>query len=394
MKKQIIFAAFCATLVLSACGKKTEEEAVAESTAVETETMTEAETEEEKELPTSKEMGTCALIDYTKAAVQEQKPAEPTDEEIDERINLKLAEAAGDITTRAIEDGDHVTISYYATIGNVPVDNGSSTEYSFIYGEDDAIRAEFAEAIADAFVGEEREAVIVYPENYGITELNGNTVTYHITVKAVMEEPELDDTFISEHSETGASTIAEYMDEIRQELLSEAEDEIRYQAAYDLLDRIINESGFSIDGDFLREIYDDYDADLEEWLEENAMTIEEYMKQYNTTEEAMEKDREDTVLENARYLIAAKKIQEEQNLVLDNEAIKEYWQKVYKSEITDTMIEEMFDGESIAEIRATAALMNYLMDIVNIQYVNEIFELEDLGPVAELQPVEETQESE
>ena len=94
------------------------------------------------------------------------------------------------------------------------------------------------------------------------------------------------------------------------------------------------------------------------------MSKEEYLKEHQLTEENLKEQKERDVMDNAKYLLIARKIQETEELNADMEAIKDYWNIAYGSEITDEEINEYFPGQQLEEMKLMAALINYLTGMI------------------------------
>lgn len=364
--KLAIALTICGMIMASGCQKKTGYSETQYATPSDAVISNEKLHESEPHILPSSPIETATLIDYKTISIRREKIEDPSEEEVGARLQEFLDNHATFITDRGIQAGDYVSISYYAEVGNTRIGNGNETEFE--YGKEDSIREEFAEVLAGAKQGEVRKAVITYPANYGVQELNGNTVTYNIIVNSIKEKPTLTDELVRSYSKAGATDIESFKQEIKNELMEEWKEQDRFEAAYELLDKIINESEFHVPDDYLNAMYLDYDESLRKWLKENTMTEEEYRSYYNLSEEDMEKERNDTVMENAKYLIVANKILKEEGLAADIAAVKEYWKYAYGSEITDETLNGLFIGQELEEIKITATLMNYLREIVRVEY--------------------------
>ena len=82
----------------------------------------------------------------------------------------------------------------------------------------------FEEQLVGMNVGETKDVVVTFPEDYHAEHLAGKEATFKVTIKELKERivPELDDDFAKDISES-ASTLAELREEIRKNLEEEAE---------------------------------------------------------------------------------------------------------------------------------------------------------------------------
>ena len=129
------------------------------------------------------------------------------------------------VVDRAAEEGDTVNINFVGLLNGEPFEGGSDeTEagtdlelgsQSFIDG--------FEEGLVGAKAGEMVELQLVFPEDYGVEQLNGQAVVFRVTVNAVKElrVPELTDEFVAEKVPE-YPTVAEYTEALRESLNQEA----------------------------------------------------------------------------------------------------------------------------------------------------------------------------
>ena len=359
-KKQLIVCSLVTAVAVSVSACKGSEKA--QDSSRESESIGYTYAAEEETLPESSGMGTIELIDYKSSPI-ELKETPVTEEALDaymEDLRMQAAEETG----KPAEDGDLVTISYSGSISGVPVEGENISGFAFTCGDTENVQAEFAGAVKGDKAGETKTATITYPDQFWNEALKGNTVLYEITVDSIQRIPELDDAFAAAHSKTGQQTLTGYREECRAELEKQERDRAVYAEAYWLLQKMMEESEFQFEESFLEQLGTAHDNDFNTWLAQNGMSKEEYLKEHQLTEENLKEQKERDVMDNAKYLLIARKIQETEELNADMEAIKDYWNIAYGSEITDEEINEYFPGQQLEEMKLMAALINYLTGMI------------------------------
>lgn len=142
-------------------------------------------------------------IDGYEQVVVPKPSAEVTEDEFKHEMD-QLRESRGTIEPveedRPLVDGDWAQISYAGTIADEP-------EAAPIAGEDSLVEVggketvdAFTQVLRGAKAGQELKAEVIYPADYPEAKLQGKTVAYDLTVKAIKKRvlPEVNDEFAKE----------------------------------------------------------------------------------------------------------------------------------------------------------------------------------------------------
>ena len=126
-----------------------------------------------------------------------------TDAEVDAEIE-RLRERNARITTveRPAQLGDTVVIDFEGFKDGVPFEGGKGEGHSLKLGSGSFIPG-FEDQLVGCSAGEEKTVEVVFPENYGASELAGQPATFQCKVHEVKEtvKPALDDEFAKDVSE-------------------------------------------------------------------------------------------------------------------------------------------------------------------------------------------------
>lgn len=136
--------------------------------------------------------------DYVGLQVEKRKLV--TDEAaVDARIKelqegmaqLKVVEDARPAVT-----GDFAIIDFKGFLDGVPFERGAAEDYALQLGSNQFIPG-FEEQVVGMSVGETKDVAVVFPVEYGASELAGKPVTFQVTLKEIKEKelPSLDDDF-------------------------------------------------------------------------------------------------------------------------------------------------------------------------------------------------------
>ena len=161
------------------------------------------------------------LGDYKKLKVQYPLPY-VSDEDMQMYIYDLMDEATEYRETEdAAKSGDYVKIDFTGTIDGKEFEGGSASGYEFILGQGEFFD-DFEKNVIGLKKGEDVSFQMTFPEDY-FDELKGKTADFKVTLQSVSQviQPEYTDEFVAKNTEY--SSIEEYEEAIREELIVEAQ---------------------------------------------------------------------------------------------------------------------------------------------------------------------------
>ncbi|MDD7770306.1 trigger factor [Suipraeoptans intestinalis] len=168
------------------------------------------------------------------------KPQKVTDEAVDSAIEASLNANATkkEITDRAVENGDTVTIDFVGKIDGEAFEGGSAQDYPLVIGSGSFIPG-FEESVIGHKTGETFDWNGTFPDNY-TPEYAGKAVTFTITVKGITQNdvPKLTDEVVKTLSKT-SKTVKEYKEEVRKNLETEAQSNYDNTLAQKVWDKVL-----------------------------------------------------------------------------------------------------------------------------------------------------------
>lgn len=155
--------------------------------------------------------------------VVDKPSVEVTDDEFRHEID-QLRESRGTIEPveedRPLTDGDWAQISYSGTLVDDPEAAPIAGEDSLVeIGGKETVEA-FTQVLRGAKSGQELKAEVIYPADYPEAKLQGKTVAYDVTVKAIKKRilPELTDDFAKEMG--NYESLSQFQDAVREHMVS------------------------------------------------------------------------------------------------------------------------------------------------------------------------------
>ena len=143
------------------------------------------------------------LPDYNSYSYEEDEVT-VTDQDIEDTIKVFLESLATteEVKEGTVEKGDTVKIAYEGVLDNGYTSEGMKSESTELTLGNAGYIDGFEAGLYGATIGEEVALKLEFPENYGVAELNGQPVTFKVTVlsKTVYTLPELTDKLVKENS--------------------------------------------------------------------------------------------------------------------------------------------------------------------------------------------------
>ena len=179
------------------------------------------------------------LGDYKAVEYKEDKVSvlkKDVDKEIE---NLRAANSEEVLKEEGtVENGNIAVIDFEGFLDGTPFDGGKGTEYPLEIGSGSFIPG-FEEQIIGMETDEEKDINVTFPENYGVKELAGKPVVFHVKVDGIKEKklPELTDEFVVETKiNEEVKTVAELEKFLKEQLRSQRKAEAEEKATNNLLD--------------------------------------------------------------------------------------------------------------------------------------------------------------
>ena len=209
---------------------------------------------------------TVTLGDYKNLKFEVLEPT-VTDEEVDVEVDsfLEALTEIRDITDRAAQEGDTVTIDFDGIVDGEHHDSTTGTDFEVTIGSHRTITG-FEDGIVGLNVGDTKVLNLTFPDPYTNPDFAGKPVDFTITVKSIRAPftPELTDEVVAEN--TDYETVEAFLENTRAELLSDKKENAVESAFEAAVDDLVKKSTFSSEVEkeiadrieYYRRYYDNY----------------------------------------------------------------------------------------------------------------------------------------
>ena len=272
-----------------------------------------------------------------------------TQKEVDEEIEKERERNARtvEVTDRAVEDKDIVTLDFEGFVDGVAFEGGKGTDYPLTIGSGSFIPG-FEEQLIGAEIDKEVEVKVTFPEEYQAAELAGKDAVFKCTVHAIKakELPEADDEFASEVSE--CETMEAYRAEVKQKIKDRKESEGKAKKEDQAVEQAIENAEMDIPQPMIdlqvRQMADDFARRIQQ----QGLTVEQYFQFTGLTQEKMMEEFEPQAVKRIKTRLVLEAIVKAENIEVSDERLDEEIQKMadaYQMEF-DKLKEYMGEAEA------------------------------------------------
>ena len=272
-----------------------------------------------------------------------------TQKEVDEEIEKERERNARtvEVTDRAVEDKDIVTLDFEGFVDGVAFEGGKGTDYPLTIGSGSFIPG-FEEQLIGAEIDKEVEVKVTFPEEYQAAELAGKDAVFKCTVHAIKakELPEADDEFASEVSE--CETMEAYRAEVKQKIKDRKESEGKSKKEDQAVEQAIENAEMDIPQPMIdlqvRQMADDFARRIQQ----QGLTVEQYFQFTGLTQEKMMEEFEPQAVKRIKTRLVLEAIVKADNIEVSDERLDEEIQKMadaYQMEF-DKLKEYMGEAEA------------------------------------------------
>ena len=262
------------------------------------------------------------LGDYKKLKGHYDEP-KVSDDDVEDVLN-RIAEsyAESKVVRRKAQDGDEVIIDFVGKKDDVAFDGGSAKDYRLRLGSGSFIPG-FEDGIIGHESGDKFDLKLTFPKDYGNADLAGAKTGFEILVKEVNEvvKPAIDDELAKK---SGAfETLKELREDIKKNLLAQAEHNAEEHFKDDLLTALVDSSKTEAPASLVEEQADHIKEDLARNLETRGQKMEDFLAARQQTQEEWEEEVKKTATRRVESSIIVQKLSDELKIDVTDDEINQ-----------------------------------------------------------------------
>ena len=279
-----------------------------------------------------------------------------TDSDIDYNLELLQEENSMvvDLPDRPFEVGDMAIVTYVGKVDGTVIDELYVDSLQVILGNN-MVPPVMEEKIIGAKIGDMFEVDIDYPSDYtALKEIAGKTVTFSVELITgfTYSVPEIDDSFIKEHTEY--STVSEYRTKETERLQNQENERAQEAVLESLKHQVVDNCTFpsSVDNQIKKLYVQEVDKENNKLMEEylvDADTYYQYVYGYEPGEFA--KKLMDSINYDTKYNYALDEIAKKESIEVTEAEYDEYFNRTYIEGYGYTSKEDAYEQQGEQQVK-------------------------------------------
>jgi trigger factor len=244
------------------------------------------------------------------------------DVEVEIKKDLEQNSRTVDVTDRAVEDGDEVTIDFDGYVGGEQFEGGYAEDYSLKIGSHTFIDT-FEDQLIGKNIGDDVDVEVTFPDDYHAKELASKPALFKVKVKGikVKELPELDDEFVSDISEF--ETVAEYKEDVAKRLEFRKKEDAKKQKEDKVVDKVIENATMEIPDAMVDSQVNQMLHEYAQQLSYHSLSLEQYMQFTGMTVDVMREQLKPEALRRIQSRLVLEAIVNAENITFTDEEMDE-----------------------------------------------------------------------
>ena len=269
-----------------------------------------------------------------------------------------------DVTDRAAQMDDEVTINFEGFVDDVAFEGGKGENYKLTLGSHSFIDT-FEDQIVGKNIGDKFDVNVTFPEEYHVEDLKGKPAVFKVELLAIstLELPELDDEFASDVS--SFETFAEYKEDKKKTLEVKKEEQAKREKQSKVVEKIAEAAEVEIPEAMIKYNQERIMNEMSQRMMYQGLQMEQYLQLMGTTkEEFLERVKPDAIARIKTSLVL-EAVAAAENIVASDDDVD--------AEIQDMATQYQMKPEELKDMIGAPELENIKKDIASRK------ELEFLG---------------
>lgn len=187
-----------------------------------------------------------------------------------------------DVTDRAAQKGDIVTIDFSGSVNGEKFEGGSAEKYDLELGSGSFIPG-FEDQIVGMNIGEDKDITVTFPENYQAENLKGKEAVFAIHLHAIKgkELPEVNDEFVK--NAAACDTVEDYRKKTMDRLSKQAKKRSTDETENSIIEAICATAEAEIPQAMIESAIDSMVQNMEYRMMYQGIKLEDYLKYTGTS---------------------------------------------------------------------------------------------------------------
>ncbi len=261
-----------------------------------------------------------------------------------------------DVTDRAAQMDDEVTINFEGFVDGVAFEGGKGENYKLTLGSHSFIDT-FEDQIVGKNIGDKFDVNVTFPEEYHVEDLKGKPAVFKVELLAIstLELPELDDEFASDVS--SFETFAEYKEDKKKTLEVKKEEQAKREKQSKVVEKIAEAAEVEIPEAMIKYNQERIMNEMSQRMMYQGLQMEQYLQLMGTTkEEFLERVKPDAIARIKTSLVL-EAVAAAENIVASDDDVD--------AEIQDMATQYQMKPEELKDMIGAPELENIKKDIAS-----------------------------
>ena len=261
-----------------------------------------------------------------------------------------------DVTDRAAQMDDEVTINFEGFVDDVAFEGGKGENYKLTLGSHSFIDT-FEDQIVGKNIGDKFDVNVTFPEEYHVEDLKGKPAVFKVELLAIstLELPELDDEFASDVS--SFETFAEYKEDKKKTLEVKKEEQAKREKQSKVVEKIAEAAEVEIPEAMIKYNQERIMNEMSQRMMYQGLQMEQYLQLIGTTkEEFLERVKPDAIARIKTSLVL-EAVAAAENIVASDDDVD--------AEIQDMATQYQMKPEELKDMIGAPELENIKKDIAS-----------------------------
>ncbi len=244
------------------------------------------------------------------------------------------------------EEGDTVIIDFEGFDGDKAFEGGKAENHALELGSHSFIPG-FEEALIGVKAGDKKDVNVTFPEDYHAEDLKGKPVVFKVTVHEVKTKvyPELNEDFFLDLGLEDVKTKEDLEKTVKETMTEQMEYKAENKYVDELFEALLKETSVEVPHELIHEELDRMVAQYGERLQMQGLTLEQFYKFTNSSEEALKEQMHEEAEKRVKLRFAIDEIIELEKIDATNEeAEKDAEEKAKKHGIEKDEYIKSFGG--------------------------------------------------
>lgn len=261
-----------------------------------------------------------------------------------------------DVTDRAAQMDDEVTINFEGFVDDVAFEGGKGENYKLTLGSHSFIDT-FEDQIVGKNIGDKFDVNVTFPEEYHVEDLKGKPAVFKVELLAIsaLELPELDDEFASDVS--SFETFAEYKEDKKKTLEVKKEEQAKREKQSKVVEKIAEAAEVEIPEAMIKYNQERIMNEMSQRMMYQGLQMEQYLQLMGTTkEEFLERVKPDAIARIKTSLVL-EAVAAAENIVASDDDVD--------AEIQDMATQYQMKPEELKDMIGAPEMENIKKDIAS-----------------------------